>query len=163
MSGPSSSKRYRPKPTQRGSRLNSYGRITGARRPGTGAGKAPQHRDADDRRHRLERFRCLFGGRRGSRPSDTERRSDSQGGRRFHELVRPGELYGRPRLVLNGASADPLGALDRGCPGRREPSPKGDADDRRILPEERLHDVSPASGIWATSPTPIRPRTASTR
>ena len=32
-------------------------------------------------------------------------------------------------------------ALNCRRPGRREPPPKGNADDRRILPEEWLHDV----------------------
>jgi hypothetical protein len=46
------------------------------------------------------------------RPSDTERRSHRQGGRRFHELVRPGELHRWTRLVPDRAYSDPLGALD---------------------------------------------------
>ena len=54
----------------------------GARQPGTGA-EAPQHRHADDRRHRLERFRRLFGRWRGARPSDAERRSIAKEGAVF--------------------------------------------------------------------------------
>ena len=88
-----------------------------------------------------KRFRRLFGRRRRSRPSDAEHRSDRQGRRRLHQLVRPGELHGGPRLVHHRAHSDPLGAVDRGCAGRRELPPQGDADDRRVLQEERLHDV----------------------
>ena len=82
---------------------------------------ATQHRDADDRRHRLERFRLLFGRRRGAGASDAECRSAGQGRCRFHLLVRPSELHGGPRLVPDRAYPDPLGAVDRGCPGRRKP------------------------------------------
>jgi len=43
---------------------------------------------------------------------------------------------------------------DRSCPMETKPPSEGDSDDRRILPEKRLHDpyLLWASGIWATSP-----------
>ena len=88
-----------------------------AQAPPNQAPEAAERRHADDRRHRLERFRRLFRRRRGARPSDPEHRPHRQGRRSLHELVRPGELHGRPRLVHHRAHPDPLGALDRGRPG----------------------------------------------
>ncbi len=86
-------------------------------------------------------FGCYSGGGSVARPSDAERRSDRQGRCRLHQLVRPGKLHGRPRLVHHRAHSDPLGAVDRGRAGGRELPPQGDADDRRVLQEERLHDL----------------------
>ena len=77
----------------------------------------------------------------GARPSDAERRSDRQGRRGLHQLVRPGKLHGWPRLVHHRANSDPLCPVDRGRPGGREPPPQGDADDRRVLQEEWLQHV----------------------
>jgi hypothetical protein len=79
--------------------------------------QAAERRHPDDRRHRLERFRCLFRRRRGSRPSDPEHRPRRAGRRSLHELVRPGERHGRTRFLYHGTYPDPLGALDRGGPG----------------------------------------------
>ena len=130
---------------------NSHGR-SGARRAGDGVGaadverdgagaEAAQHRHADDGRHRLERFRRLFQRRQGARPSDAERRQDRRGRRDLHQLVRAGELHRRPRLVHHRAHSDPLGAVDRRRAGRPELPAQGDADDRRVLQEERLFDL----------------------
>ena len=131
---------------------------------GPGARKAAEHRHADDGRHRLERFRRLFQRRQGARPSDAECRPDRRGRRDLHQLVRPGELHRRPRLVHHRAHSDPLGAVDRRRAGRPEHPPQGDADDRRVLQEERLFDLllrQVASRRQARSP--IRSSTASTR
>src|SRR6516162_5205062 len=105
------------------------------------AQKKPNVVMADDRRHWMERFRSLYGWRRGPWPPDPEHRPDRQGRRGVHELVRSGELHGRPRLIHDRAHPDPLGTLDRGGTGRRECAEKGDAHHRGILPEERLFDV----------------------
>ena len=59
----------------------------------------------------------------------------------LHQLVRPSELHRRPRFVHHRAHSDPLGALDRGCSRRRKPPAQGNADDRRILSEERILDL----------------------
>ena len=109
--------------------------------PGADVGQAAQHRYADDRRHRLERFRLLFGRRRIARASDAERRSHGQGRCRLHQLVWPGKLHRRPRLVHHRAHSGPFGAVDRGRPGGREFPAQGNANDRRVLQEERLLDV----------------------
>ena len=85
-------------------------------------------------------------------------------GATFTELVRPGELHRRPRLVHHRAHPDPLGALDR---RRARRSRTISARRRRRSPSSSrrtaTRPTSPASGIWATSPTPIRSSTASTR
>ena len=50
------------------------------------------------------------------------------------------------------------------APGDQNCAAQGDADHRRVLQEERLlAPTSPANGTWATSPSPIRSSTASTR
>ena len=50
------------------------------------------------------------------------------------------------------------------APGDAERPEEGNADDRRVLQEERLlRPTSRASGIWATSPSSTRSSTASTR
>ena len=87
---------------------------------GSPATETSQHRHADGGRRRLERFRRLFGRRQGARPSDAEHRSPCQGRRAVHELVRPGELHGGPRLVHHRAHPDPLGAVGRRRSRRRE-------------------------------------------
>ena len=65
---------------------------------------------------------------------------------------------------LTGRIPDPLGAVDRGGAGRREPPA---ASRRRRSPSSSrrtaIPHTSPASGIWATSPTPIRSSMASMR
>ena len=95
---------------------------------------------------------------------DTERRSRGPGGRDLHELVRPSELYGWPRLLHHRPHPDPFGALDRGCPRRRKLSPQGNADDRRILSEERLrHLLLGQVAPRRKPPPPKRRSTASTR
>ena len=49
-------------------------------------------------------------------------------------------------------------------PGDANGLDAGHADDRRVLPEERLlRPTSPASGIWATCRSSTRSSTASTR
>src|SRR5271157_1567414 len=58
-----------------------------------------------------------YGGGREPRPSHPERRSRRQGGRGLHQLVRPGELHRRPRLVHDGTHPDPLGSIGRGGSG----------------------------------------------
>ena len=103
--------------------------------------EAAEHRHADDRRYRLERFRRLFRRRQGARPSDAERRQDRRGRRDLHQLVRAGELHRGPRLVHDRAHPDPLGAVDRRRAGRPELPAQGNADHRRVLPEERLFDL----------------------
>ena len=62
-------------------------------------------------------------------------------GATFTELVRSGELHCGPRLVHHRAHSDPLGAVHRRRSRRQELSPQGDADHRRVLPEERLLDL----------------------
>ena len=125
---------------------------SGARRAGDGVGaggverdgpgaEAAEHRHADDRRYRLERLRRLFQRRQGPRPSDAQRRPDRRGRGDLHRLVRAGELHRRPRLVHHRPHSDPLGAVDRGRAGRPEFFAQGDADDRRVLQEERLSDL----------------------
>ncbi len=96
-----------------------------------------QRRHPDERRHRLDRLRCLPR-RRGPRPPDAEPRSPGQGRRDVHELVRPGKLHRGPRLVHDRAHPDPLGAVGRRRSRRPERPQEGDADHRRVLPEERL-------------------------
>src|SRR5262249_31671420 len=61
--------------------------------------EATERRYAYDGRHRLERFRCLFRRWRSFGPPDAKHRSDRQGRRDVHELVRSSELHRRARLV----------------------------------------------------------------
>ena len=86
-------------------------------------------------------FGAYSGGGKAPRPSDAERRQDRRGRRDLHQLVRAGELHGRPRLVHHRAHSDPLGAVDRRRAGRPELPAQGDADHRRVLQEERLLDL----------------------
>jgi hypothetical protein len=52
----------------------------------------------------------------------------AQGGGGLYQLVRPGELYRGPSLVLDGQASHPLGALDRGCPRRPQPAAQTNAN-----------------------------------
>ena len=86
-------------------------------------------------------FGAYSGGGASSRPSYAERRSHGPGGRDLHQLVRPSELHRGPRLLHHRTHSDPLGAVDRGCSGRQELSPQGNADHRGVLSEERLRHL----------------------
>ena len=61
-----------------------------------------------------------------------------QGRRAVHQLVWPGQLHRGPRIVHHRAHPDPFGAVGRRRSRRPERPRERDADDRRVLPEERL-------------------------
>ena len=86
-------------------------------------------------------FGAYTGGGAALGPPDPEHRSHRQGRRNVHELVRPGKLHRGPRLVHDRAHSDPLRSVGGGRSRRSERPQEGNADDRRVLPEERLSDV----------------------
>ena len=61
--------------------------------------------------------------------------------RRLHQLVRAGELHCGPRLVHHWAHPDSHCPVNRHRARRPQLPPKGDADHRRVLSEERLLDL----------------------
>ena len=61
-------------------------------------------------------------------------------------MVWSGQLHGGPLLVHDRVHPDSLRTVGRGRSRRRERPPGGDADHRRILPEERLQTYF--SGKW---------------
>ena len=76
-----------------------------------------------------------------ARPSDSERRPNRSRRHDLHQMVRAGKLHRGPRLVHDRTASRPLGAVDRDRAGRPELPAQGDADDRRVLQEERLLDL----------------------
>ena len=82
-----------------------------------GARETTQHRYADDRRYRVERFRCLFWGRRSPWASNAKHRSNRQRGCHLHQLVRSGKLYCRARIIHHWPHPNQVGTLNCGCSG----------------------------------------------
>ena len=121
-----------------------------------------QRRHAHDRRHWMERFRCLF---EEAQLSAIRRRTSTRWPRkvRLHHLVRPGELHCGPRLVYDGSIPIRSALSIVVAPGDENYLRPETPTIAEFFKKNGYTTYFSASGTWATSPRPTRSRMASTK